>query len=108
MRGGQSRSLCYACPVREPGQVDAFTPAPGYLNAATLGLPPRATHQALRDALDAWQAGSACAVAYDAVVNRARALYAGLVGVPVGWVATGSQTSVAAGVVAAALAPGSR
>src|SRR4051812_13855138 len=75
----------------------AFDAAPGYLNAATLGLPPRATADAVRDAVDAWQRGYACAVGYDVVVNRARELYARLVGVPAAWVAIGSQVSVAAG-----------
>lgn len=87
---------------------EAFAPAPGYLNAATLGLPPRATAQALQDALGAWQRGEACAVAYDAVVGRARRLYAELVGVDVSRVATGSQTSVTTGVLAASLPDGAQ
>ncbi|GAA4356139.1 aminotransferase class V-fold PLP-dependent enzyme [Angustibacter luteus] len=91
-----------------PGGHPAFAPAPGYLNAATLGLPPRATADAVRVEVEAWQRGEACAVAYDAVVNRARALYAALVGVPSSWVATGSQVSVTAGVLAASLPAGSR
>lgn len=86
----------------------AFDAAPGYLNAATLGLPPRATADAVRDAVDAWQRGYACAVGYDTVVNRARELYAQLVGVPSSWVAVGSQVSVTAGTLAASLPPGSR
>lgn len=87
---------------------DAFAPVPGYLNAATLGLPPRTTHAALAQAVDSWQRGEACAVAYDDLVQRARSLYAGLVGVDAGAVATGSQTSVAAGVVASSLPDGAR
>ncbi len=86
----------------------AFAPVPGYLNAATLGLPPLAARAALNDALDAWQRGQAHAPDYDAAVNRSRALYASLVGVPAGAVAVGSQVSVAAGLVASALPDGSR
>ncbi|GEA89871.1 aminotransferase class V-fold PLP-dependent enzyme [Cellulomonas cellasea] len=85
---------------------DAFAPVTGYLDAATLGLPPRATADALRDALDAWQSGRADAAGYDAAVRRSRAAYARLVGVPVEHVAVGSQTSSLVGVVAAALPDG--
>jgi selenocysteine lyase/cysteine desulfurase len=90
------------------GPHPAFDAAPGYLNAATLGLAPRATAQALHAAVDAWQRGQACAVAYDGVVNRARELFGQLVGVPTGWVATGAQVAVTAGVVASSLPAGSR
>ena len=86
--------------------TDAWLPAPGYLNASTLGLPPRRTADALRAALDAWQAGGACAVRYDEHVQASRALYARLVGVPLGWVAVGSQASVMTAEVAVALPDG--
>ena len=44
----------------------AFAPVPGYLDAATCGLPARATVDAMRGALDTWQAGKA-----DLAVSRA-------------------------------------
>ena len=81
----------------------AFAPVPGYLNAATLGLPPRAVVDATREAITEWQLGRATAAGYDDSVQTARGLYAGLVGAPLDWVAVGSQTSVFAGLVAAAL-----
>lgn len=84
----------------------AFAPVTGYLDAATLGLPPRASVEALQDAITAWQAGRADAAGYDAAVHRSRAAYARLVGVPAGWVAVGSQTSSLAGLVAANLPDG--
>ncbi len=84
----------------------AFSPVDGYLDAATLGLPPRASADALREALDAWQSGRADAAAYDAAVRRSRAAYARLVGVPVEHVAVGSQASSLVGVVAAGLPDG--
>lgn len=87
--------------------IDAWLPAPGYLNASTLGLPPRRTADALRTAVDRWQAGHACAVEYDADVQAARGLYARLVGVPASWVAVGSQASVMVAEVAAAMPDGS-
>ena len=74
--------------------LDAWLPAPGYLNASTLGLPPVRTADAVRTAVDAWQAGQACAVGYGEHVEASRALFARLVGVPTGWVAVGSQASV--------------
>jgi selenocysteine lyase/cysteine desulfurase len=81
----------------------AFAPVPGYLNAATLGLPPTAVVEATREAITQWQLGRATAAGYDDSVQIARGLYAGLVGAPLDWVAVGSQTSVFAGLVAAAL-----
>ncbi len=81
----------------------AFAPVPGYLNAATMGLPPSAVADATREAVTTWQQGRATAAGYDASVQTARRLYAGLVGVPAEWVAVGSQTSVFAGLVAASL-----
>jgi len=78
-----------------------------YLNTATLGLPPRRSWDALHTALREWQAGTSRPMEYDAALTSARASYAGLVGVPPSWVAVGSQVSVFAGLVAAALPPGS-
>jgi selenocysteine lyase/cysteine desulfurase len=100
--------LCVRPGPREPEGMgtDAWLPAPGYLNASTLGLPPRRTVEALRTALDRWQAGEASAVEYDVDVLTARGLYAGLVGVPTTWVAVGSQVSVMVAEVAAAMPDG--
>lgn len=83
-----------------------FAPTPGYLNAATLGLPPVPVMTALQEALLQWQSGQAGPVAYDEAVNRARSGYAALVDVPVEQVAVGSQTSVFAGMIAASLPAG--
>ncbi|MFP5335084.1 MAG: aminotransferase class V-fold PLP-dependent enzyme [Actinomycetes bacterium] len=85
-----------------------FDPVPGYLNAASLGLPPREVVQALRTSLDQWQRGQAGPAAYDASVAESRRLFAGLVGVPVERVAVGSQVSVLAGTVASSLPDGAR
>ncbi len=86
--------------------TDVIDPVPGYLNAATAGLPTRATRAAMRDALDSWAGGVAAATDYDEAVTEARHLFAGLVGVPAQRVAIGAQTSVTAGVVAASLPDG--
>jgi selenocysteine lyase/cysteine desulfurase len=74
-----------------------------YLNTATLGLPPRRSWEALQTALAEWRAGAARATDYDAPLTRARRTYAGLVGVDPQLVAVGSQVSVFAGLIAAAL-----
>ena len=84
----------------------AFAPVPGYLNAATLGLPPRPVVDAVRRALEDWQAGRNDAAAFDEDVRRSRAAYARLVGAPVADVAVGSQASVLVGMVAQALPDG--
>jgi len=86
--------------------ADAFAPVPGYLDAATVGLPARATIDAMRAALDEWQAGAADLARYDLAVASARASYARLVGVAPSDVAIGSQTSALVGLVAAALPDG--
>lgn len=86
--------------------ADLWAPAPGYLNAATLGLPPRAVIEAMREGLDRWAAGQGCPVEYGSLAERARQQYADLVGVPSSTVAIGSQTSVMAGTVAASLPDG--
>jgi selenocysteine lyase/cysteine desulfurase len=83
-----------------------FEPVRGYLNAATLGLPPIPVAEAVRDAVSTWQLGKATAISYDEDVKAARAAYAGLVSVPSEWVSVGSQTSVIAGLVASSLPDG--
>jgi len=84
-----------------------FGPEVVYCNTATLGLPPRRTIAALESALAEWRTGRADAVAFDLAVARARAAFAGLVGVGSGSVAIGSVVSPFVGLVAAALPPGS-
>jgi selenocysteine lyase/cysteine desulfurase len=87
---------------------DLFDAGPGYLNAATLGLPGRSTMTALHRALSRWQAGQADMAQYDDYVTAARLSYAHLIGVQPADVATGSQVSVTAGLVAANLPAGAR
>lgn len=88
--------------------AELWAPAPGYLNAATLGLPPRPVVEAMQEALLTWQGGGACPVAYGELVERARRQYAELVGVPPGTVAVGSQASVLAGTVASSVPDGAQ
>jgi selenocysteine lyase/cysteine desulfurase len=83
--------------------TDDFTAGPGYLDTASVGLPPQATVEAMRDALAEWAAGRARPADFDPVVAAARASFARLVHVDVGDVSIGSQASAFAGLVAAAL-----
>lgn len=86
----------------------AFERVPGHLDTATAGLPSRATLAALHEALGQWAAGALDAPAFDADVQRCRAAFAALAGVPAGSVAIGSQVSAFAGVVAASLPANTR
>ncbi len=85
-----------------------FPGAPGYLNSASIGLPPANAVLELQEAIASWQAGTASAPAYDAYVEESRELFAQMVGVPATQVAIGSQVSALVGMVAAALPAGSR
>lgn len=83
-----------------------FAGTRGYLNAAAMGLLPRAAVDAMHADIDAAHAGARTPPDYAPAVERSRELYARLVGVPTRDVAVGSQTSVLAAVVAAWLPPG--
>lgn len=78
----------------------------GYVAAASIGIPPRRTVDALRADLDAWARADRDPQGYDDVIARTRALYARLVGIDVSQVAIGSQTSVQASLVAASVPRG--
>lgn len=86
-----------------------FAPARGlaYLDAGTFGLPPRRTVAAMREALAAWQRGTADWVeAWDQHGDACRALFGALIGAPAERVALLPSVSVGAGLVAATLGPG--
>ncbi len=83
-----------------------FAPELTYLDTATVGLPPDVAVEAARLDLDRWQAGRLVPTEYDALIHRARAAYARLVGGSADRVGIVSQVSVATGVAASALRPG--
>lgn len=83
-----------------------FAGGRSYLAACTVGLPSRATHAAVLADLEAAAAGRASAAEYTAVVERSRAHFGRLVGVDAQRVAIGSQASVFAGLIAAAVPDG--
>jgi selenocysteine lyase/cysteine desulfurase len=70
-----------------------FAVEPGYLNTASIGVPPAVAVSALREAVDRWAAGVATPPEYDPVVERARAAFARLVGADASDVAIGPQLS---------------
>jgi selenocysteine lyase/cysteine desulfurase len=91
------------------GPREAFEAEAGtiYLDAATYGLPPRATVQTMHAALNAWQAGSADWVAdWDTAGETARQRFADLIGAHPDEVALVPAASVGVGTVAASLQPG--
>src|SRR4051812_3535685 len=94
----------------DPSTRGLFHPDPGltYLDTATYGLPPEPTLRATREALDAWQAGTASWVEWDRQAERARTAFGRLIGASAARVALMPSVSVGVGVVAAALQPGDR
>lgn len=72
-----------------------------------MGVPPRQALADFRGAIDEWATGRARAPDYDHFVERARSVFAGLVGVDSEAVAIGPQVSVFTGMVAASLKRGS-
>jgi selenocysteine lyase/cysteine desulfurase len=86
--------------------TEDFAAGPGFLDTASIGLPPVATTDAMRDALTAWAEGRARPPDYDPVVAAARSSFARLVGVTPEDVCIGNQVSSLAGLVAAALPDG--
>src|SRR3982074_3652230 len=103
--------LAYHVPV-----VDAlaeirelFDPGPGtiYLDAATYGLPPKPTVQAMHQAIDDWQAGRADWVtAWDMRGEACRASFGELIGAAAETIALIPSVSVGVGTVAAMVKAG--
>src|SRR3954463_4417816 len=87
-----------------------FHPAEGltYLDTATYGLPPDPTLWAMREATDAWQAGTGVWVDWDREAERARVAFGRLVGASSSRVALMPSVSVGVGLVAADLKPRDR
>jgi selenocysteine lyase/cysteine desulfurase len=98
------------------GVVDAlaevrklFDPTPGtiYLDAATYGLPPKPTVEAMHCAIDQWQAGSADWVtAWDMRGEACRGSFANLIGASAESIALIPSVSVGVATVAASLKSG--
>lgn len=87
---------------------DLWDAAPGWLNTASYGLPPRPAWEALQAALADWRTGRVSWEGWADSAERARASFARLVGAGVADVALGSQVSALMGLIAASLPDGSR
>lgn len=83
-----------------------FAGGRGYLAACTTGLPPRASRDALRADLDAAYSGQPDLARYELAVTETRRHAATLLGVGADRIALGSQTSVLAALIAAAVPDG--
>jgi len=83
-----------------------FDADPGFLNTASLGLPPRVTVSAMQEVLAGWQRGALQPPDFDADVQRSRTAWAQLSGVDPGWVATGPSVSTFVGLIAASVPAG--
>jgi selenocysteine lyase/cysteine desulfurase len=82
---------------------DLFDADPGYLNTASLGVPPRVAVDAMDEVLAGWRRGRLQPPDFDDYVNRSRIAWASLSGVDPGTVATGATVSSMVGLIAAAL-----
>ncbi len=80
----------------------------GYLNTASIGVPPRAAVEAVEAAVRAWTTGAAQPADFDASVHAARAAYGRLVGFEVADIALGGSTSALVALVAASVPDGTR
>ena len=87
----------------DPELRSQFDVQPGFLNTASLGLPPRETVAQMHEVLAGWQEGRLHPAAFDEYVRRARTAWARLAGVDPTWVATGPSVSTFVGLVAASL-----
>lgn len=107
---GQDRGMASLSTPTAPlrAAIDRFdvSAARGYLAAASIGLPIDATVAAMHADLDAWRAAQRDPMGYEEDVETTRSHYARLVNVGVDRVAIGSQTSVMASVIAAAVPAG--
>jgi selenocysteine lyase/cysteine desulfurase len=85
-----------------------FEDVPGYLDSASIGLPPTVAVDEVIAVLERWRRGQARPQDFDEYVDRARHAWARLAGVPAGTVAVGSTVSGLVGAIASSLADGSR
>jgi selenocysteine lyase/cysteine desulfurase len=95
--------------VPDPTIRALFAPPPGvtYLDAATYGLPPTPTVEAMERALAGWRSGTARWVDdWDRPADAARELFAELIGASAADIALIPSASIGTGLVAASLRPG--
>jgi selenocysteine lyase/cysteine desulfurase len=93
----------------DPSQLFRTADGRTYLDTATYGLAPLSTTAAMRQALDAWEIGTARWIEdWDVAAEDARHHFAGIAGVGPANVSLLPSASVGVGTVAASLGPGAR
>lgn len=85
-----------------------FDVEPGYLNTASIGVPPRHVADAVSAAHERWRRGQDTSSSFNEVVEASRAAFGRLVGVPATSVACGATVSQFVSMVAQALPEGSK
>jgi len=80
----------------------------GYLNTASIGIPPAPVADAVTAAVRGWRTGRGRPPEFDEPTARARRGFADLVGVPPAWVAIGGAVSALVGLLAASVPDGTR
>jgi selenocysteine lyase/cysteine desulfurase len=86
----------------------SFDVSPGYLNTASIGIPPLFAADVVAQSVDRWRTGSDRSNAFDADVAAARKAWASLIGVAAENVAIGASVSQLIGLVAASVPDGTR
>ncbi len=87
---------------------ERFEVAAGYLDTASIGVPPWSAGEVVSDSVARWRVGADRAQGFDEPVAVARQAWADLVGVPAERVTIGTNVSQLVGLVAASLPPGTR
>lgn len=87
---------------------ERFEVPPGYLNTASIGVPPQRAGAAVAEAVRGWCTGAAQPADFDGDVHCARAAFGRLVGVAPEQVTAGVTVSQLVGLVAASLPGGAR
>jgi selenocysteine lyase/cysteine desulfurase len=82
---------------------ERFDVPAGYLNSASIGIPPESAARAVLGAVRDWAAGRAVPPDFDRPVAAARAAFAGLTGFPLDRVALGAAASGLVGLLAASV-----
>jgi selenocysteine lyase/cysteine desulfurase len=80
----------------------------GYLDTASIGVPPTSVAEALSGAVNRWRRGRDAPQDFDAAIAQARAGFADLIEVPVSRVAIGAAVSALVGLLAASIPDRSR
>jgi selenocysteine lyase/cysteine desulfurase len=86
----------------------SFDVWPGYLNTASIGIPPLFAAEAVAQAVERWRTGSDRSNAFDTDVAVARKAWASLIGVAPENVAIGASVSQLVGLIAASVQDGTQ